>query len=290
MKFSDLTPSSTVADALYAYIASPFIQSRGSSRAAEPYYALARSATHAKISQLQLSEVNRRAVSAWRDSLTEEHGYSSGTVDGLLSKLRRLGHRLVDYDLLKSNYFAEVGNARPTDKKRLTRALSREECAEITAALTSVSPDYGRAWEFVLQTSLRCSEVADARFEHYDPVGRRLWIPVSRDKARKGRFVPLTPYAESLITGTRPGDPLITSASQNTLRGAMARCAARAGRSWFWHLGRHTSISRAMCHLSTVRALMDFSGHSTVVGLQGYLHKDRDFKSKTVLQELPATL
>lgn len=288
--FNKLTSSHTVADALRAYVRTPFITNRltRSPRAAEPYLNIA--SAHS-IAAVQLSCLTRRVAAQFRDELTDK-GYSSGTINGIISKLRQLGDKLVDYELIPSNYFRDIGNAAPTERKRQTRVLSAEDIEQIVSELHDANPAYADAFSFSLQTAMRLGEVVGVRAR--DVQGNKLWVPVSLDKSKRGRWVYLNAEAQSVLQrqglATLLPDDLLFPYEKGTLRQAMWRVRVRLGVPVFWHLSRHTAISNAAGCTNSVRELMAFSGHRTVIALQGYLHNDSSDLDAAVLSALPANL
>ena len=150
------------------------------------------------------------------------------------------------------------------------------------AALSDPQP---YLWLFIrigLATGLRHSEILSARFEHFDPIRRRLKVLV---KGGRWRQQPLTSGCCALLI--REQDMAANQEgwifpSQRTASGhieqmstAFARCVRRAGlrpNVVTPHVMRHTAITRLASSGADIRTIQEFSGHESLQMVMRYAH------------------
>jgi integrase len=122
-------------------------------------------------------------------------GLSEATINRILATFRRMGRRLHSWHLLPHPF--PLVKFEP-ERNRRTYVINAEEEAKLLEAALSDPQPY--LWLFIrigLATGLRHSEVLSARFEHFDPIRRRLKVLV---KGGRWRQQPLTSGCCALLS------------------------------------------------------------------------------------------
>jgi integrase len=198
----------------------------------------------------------------------------------------------------------------PAEHNARERVLSDIEIATLLTSALADSNSY--IWLFIklgLATSLRHSEMLTARWEHFDPVRRRLRVKV---KGGRWRLQPLTRSIaeilehERVMAGAGAAWVFPSDRSRNGhlagMKAAFTRTVMRAGlnpKDVIPHTLRHTAITRMATLGVDIKTLQQFSGHQTVAMVMRYTHAreqalevalDRfDTDIETVVVELPIT-
>ena len=287
ISFSSLVPADTLATAIYSFSTANFVavdstpyQKIGGTYTTyyDVFYTIARS----PFGSTKLLALSPRTVALWRDGLISS-GHSSGYVKLLVSKLRILADKLVDYELIKSNYFRALSRQPRKNLLPEPTPFTVEQVSQIFAYL-SVSDhhrraclvDYSELFSFQIETGMRINEILNFTPEDLREDGSAVFVRRELDKARKGRLVYLSATAIAILSrqSLKSGSPVF-SCKRATAIAYCVRMSKKLGFRVTTHLFRHTCFSTFAAHTSSIRDLMTFSGHTSIGSIQTYLHADR---------------
>lgn len=281
----DLTPASTVQDACHAFIWSPAIQSMltaGSPRAHEPYLQLAKHFGTMTLAEWSCSIF----ASDWRDAHWGK--LSSGTINGIRSKCNKLGRWLLEAKLIESNGWGVIGRSAVSPPVRDTRVLTADDFSALLAYLDPIRPYtggriagyYGDLVRFMRETGIRYSEALACSLDAVDFSEGVYTVVSTHAKNRETREVVLSPKALAIlrkyehIACTRDGRffPFGYSSLRCRVEEFNAIRRAEGLPTIFLHLTRHTAITEFSVVASSIEELRSFSGHTSLAGLEPYLH------------------
>lgn len=293
-----LSSSSTLRDACFSFLHHDLslLASRaaGSKRSHEPYCAIANSSN----ASLPLSAITRRWANLYVSDLYAK-GYSSGTINGIISKYRKLFRWLYSMELVSVNPFLEVNRAPPSSKKRHTRSLTASELSELFSHLdavksTSVAPGtYSDMLRLGLLTAMRYNEILTLTPSvlHLDDELPHLVVKESYSKTRKAREVVLSDSAVALLRKYAAGlsaDERLFKCSYSALQERLAVISKKTGVSYFFHLTRHTAITEYAAYAESMSELQAFSGHASKQGVEPYANHDLHSLRQRVRAKLQA--
>jgi integrase len=207
-------------------------------------------------------------------------GLSDAAINRVLATYRRMGRRLHKWKVIPA---ALPMIKLEAERNRRTYVISDEEEERLLNATLEDSNTY--IWLFIklgLATGLRHAEMLSARFEHLDPVRRRLRVKI---KGGRWRNQPLTRGITEILTKEQemaedPGGwifPSKGSASGHvvSMGDSFARCVERAGMDPSVvspHTMRHTAITRLAEIGADIKTIQEFSGHESLAMVLRYAH------------------
>ena len=208
------------------------------------------------------------------------HGASIGTFNRQFATDRHMANKLLEWELVDSPL--PTLKLQRTDRRR-DYVLTAAEKAELLAA--ALKDSNTRIWLFIqvgLHTSLRHAEILSARFEHFDPVRRRLHVTV---KGGRQRAQPLTLTITEILQREQEmaADPdgwifpnsLSKSGHTESMKAPFRRTALRAGldpTKATPHTLRHTAITEMAETGAEARTIQAFSGHQSREMVWRYTH------------------
>lgn len=289
-----LTEESTIEEAACAYVQNEtnIIQSlkSGKFRAAEPYISLARS----KYGQMKLKEITRRWAKLYQLEMVKE-GKAGGTINGIVSKWRKLFQWLAEFEIVPMNPFSFISRVAKTDPKRKVRCLEEADTAEILEYLNGIKAYEGKRqgmyadmFKLGLLTAMRYNEICTLDKKRMDleakvPYAR---IPEQYSKTRVARDVILCPEAVEIINkGT---EDKIFPCGYSALQAHLLRFSKLTGKSVFFHLTRHTAICDYAADAKSMSELQQFSGHASKGGVEPYANHDMAELRERVYSKLSA--
>jgi integrase len=291
-----LTADNTFAEACYAYCHGDIKErvKNGSARAHEPYNTLA-----SKFKEVTIREAcSRRFATLYRQRMITE-GLSGQTINGIISKFRKVCQMLENLEVIEFNPWDKVASVKSdvAPKRRNVRFMTQDEIDHVLHYLNRIMPYakvkrgmYADICELALETAMRYGEVLQLRKMDYDPVAGVIYIQEHLAKTRTGRQVALSPKAREILNDHLPageGDRFFPITYQNISR-HLAKYNKTTGRNVFFHLFRHTAISRYVYVAESLQELLAFSGHATIRGVLPYLHGDQARNVKMVNARLAA--
>ncbi len=228
---------------------------------------------------MRLDKVSTFTLEKFRNHCRQK-GLSESTVNRVLATYRRMARRLLEWK--------KIAGPLPMlrlerEHNRRTFVISDDEERRLLAAALGDSNPY--AWLFVkvgLATGLRHGEILSTRFEHLDPVRRRLGVRV---KGGRWRNQPLTREITEILRREREmatdQDGWIFPSSQSKtghighMDGPFGRCVNRAGmdpKTVVPHTMRHTAITRLAQTGADIRTIQEYSGHESLEMVLRYAH------------------
>ena len=131
---------------------------------------------------------------------------------------------------------------------------------------------------FSLETGLRMSNVTGLLWDQVNLEKRRLWVPASQAKAKKGIYVPLNENAVVLIRHQRFQHPthvftykgeLVKRPNQRAFRNAVKRAGIK---DFHWHDLRHTWATRHVQNGTPLPVLQKLGGWASIDMVLRYAH------------------
>lgn len=289
-----LTSQSTLHDACCSFVRHDLnMQTRrdsGKLRGHEPFCTLANS----DFGSVPLADFDRRFAHRIKLVLFNEKKLAGGTVNGVLSKLRRLFAWLFELQIVAENPFQGMTRAPATKKRRATRALTAAEVelvlTELRAIRSRAVPQGGYAdlFELGLLTSMRYNELltlVPAQLRLDDEIPAAL-ISEQYAKTRAAREVVLSPRAVELLRKYAVGkadNERLFACSYSALQERLNKLSHKLGISIFFHLTRHTAITQYATHAQSISELQAFSGHASKAGLEPYSNHDvRELRARVL--------
>lgn len=226
-----------------------------------------------------LNQLTRRAIEAWLESL---HRLAPNSRAAYLASVRTFCAWLVQEGILRSNPCAQVARV------KRARSVPRAQPADAVAdAFRACRDDRERAilW-LMVGCGLRRAEVAGARWEHYDDVGRTLRVT---GKGGHERVLPVPVRVAAALTAVRSrgnSGPIIRSKSDGvspvqpeTVGVIVSRVMRRAGIKHAPYDGvsahalRHTAASDVLDHCHDLRVVQEMLGHQHLSTTSIYLRR-----------------
>jgi integrase len=249
-----------------------------------------------RFGKFRLDSISRLEIETFH-SQCRKAGLSDTTVNRVLATLRRMGRKLVEWQMIK-RAFPTPKLARERNER--TRVISKEEeKLLLDAALADCHP---YIWVFVkigLATALRHSEILRMRFENFDPLRRRFRVLT---KGGRWREQPLTRSIANLLVQLKRSSPsregwvFPSEKGQQGhiphLSAVFRRCVKRAGldpRSITPHIMRHTAITRLASTGADIKTIQSFSGHESLEMIMRYAHRV-DHAIDNALEKLDSTM
>ena len=135
--------------------------------------------------------------------------------------------------------------------------------------------------ELAVETGMRRGEILGMKWDHYDPVGRSLLIPLAKNGS--ARTIPVSARVQELLGRIPRQGAQVFPISANALRLTWGRVTRRAGvDDLHFHDLRHEAISRLFERGLTAPEVSAISGHRDPRMLFRYSHAIRE----TILRKL----
>lgn len=275
-----LSAHSTVRDAVHAFVHNDLslaaARAAGKTRGHEPYLTLAR-----EHGDTTLADVTRRWAMLYVTRLYNERQLAAGTVNGVVSKWRRLWDWLYALEVVDANPWQGMRRAPATQQRRDARALTPAEIAVVLDCLRRVRARgqplgiYADVYEVGLETAMRYGEVLRLCPEmlHLDAPIPHVVLPENYAKTRRSREVILSPRATWLLRhhsiDREPGERVF-NLGESALQEVLRKIRVATGIPCQFHNTRHTACSRYSENCETLDELQAFTGHASKQSAEVY--------------------
>lgn len=266
----------TVGELLHRYRTEVVPTKRGASREASMIRVLERAA----FVDVKADKLTSRQIQAHRDLRLKTVGPATVVRElGLLQHGYEIARRVWGYDAL-------ANPVKDVEKPKLPRGRSRRLTAAEEALLRQMSARAGNrrllsVITVALETSMRLGEIVGARWEHFDPEARVLYLPST--KSGVPRTVPLSRLAVKTIEDQGGREGLIFNTTAEAIKRSFIRTTRRAKIDDLrFHDLRHEAISRLVERGFDLPSVMMFSGHSDHRMLLRYTH----LKARSLVERL----
>lgn len=228
---------------------------------------------------VRLDKISTFTLEKYRNAC-KARGLAPGTINRHLATYRHMANKLYEWGELKAPMATIKLEAE--NNRRDYVLVAEEKNALLSAALEDSN---SRIWLFIMlgmHTSLRHSEILSARFEHFDPVRRRLRIQV---KGGRWREQPLTRTITEILERERAMAEDLEGwifpsthshgGSACSMKAAFRRAVIRAGlnpKKVTPHTMRHTAITEMAESGAEARTIQAFSGHKSKEMVWRYTH------------------
>ena len=231
-----------------------------------------------KFGQLALSEINRRDVQAFQNSLLKE-GLSPASADHHVKLLRRLCNLAVDWEMLEKN--ALKGIPLYMVDNQVENYLSEDQMKRLMEVLrTDANRPVCLIMIYLLSTGCRLNEALKAEWQQVD-IANRVWrIPATNSKSKRIRSVPLNDSAiwvlEQLGTQGQYAHVFVnrqTGSRYTTITRVWHRLRKLAGLpNMRAHDARHDAASRMCSAGVSLYQISQVLGHSDPKVTMRYAH------------------
>lgn len=237
--------------------------------------------TVARAALAELLQAKRKAPAG------EEPTISKRSVDATMSRLKRLFNKCIEWGMLEKSPAEKVKFFRE-DVKRV-RFLSEEEEERLVAA---ASPHLRRIITVALNTGMRRAEIMGLRWQDVDFKNAVAFIPATRAKGKRDRYVPLNEAAvaalKDLPQAIDGADPIFNPGFEewkktgiwpkrgvphgNLERHWRQALAASGLQDFRFHDLRHTFASRLVMAGVDLAVLRELLGHADMTMTLRYAH------------------
>ena len=231
-----------------------------------------------KFGQLALSEINRRDVQVFQNSLLKE-GLSPASADHHVKLLRRLCNLAVDWDLLEKNVLKGIPLYMVDNQ--VENYLSEDQMTRLMEVLrTDANRPVCLIMIYLLSTGCRLNEALKAEWKQVD-IANRVWrIPATNSKSKRIRSVPLNDSAiwvlEQLGTQEKYMHVFVnkrTGTRYTSISRAWHRLRKLAGLpNMRAHDARHDAASRMSSAGVSLYQIAEVLGHSDPKVTMRYAH------------------
>ncbi|MGH8541864.1 MAG: tyrosine-type recombinase/integrase [Stenotrophobium sp.] len=219
-----------------------------------------------------LANIRGQDIALWRDARLAE-GYGANTVRLWLAVISHL------YTIARKEWGMEslINPVQAVRKPSLrdtarTRRLQGDEETRLLAAAGLYSSEMRTIIVFAIETAMRRSEIAGARWANYDRTTRTLHLPITKNG--QPRHVPLSSSARSELDGlARRIDGKFFGYLPNGISQAFAEICRRAEIADLrFHDLRHEATSRFFEKGLDTMEVASITGHKTLQMLSRYTH------------------
>lgn len=219
-----------------------------------------------------LVNIRGQDVASWRDARLAE-GYGANTVRlwlALLSHLYTVARKEWGMESLTNPVLAVRKPS--TEGTERSRRLEEGEEERLMAAAKEYSREMAIIVSLAIETAMRRSELANARWNHLDKDRKTLHLPVTKNKT--SRHVPLSTKARAAIASLpRKIDGKLFSYSADGISQAFAEICKRAGiDDLHFHDLRHEATSRFFEKGLDTMEVASITGHKSLQMLRRYTH------------------
>jgi integrase/recombinase XerC/integrase/recombinase XerD len=209
--------------------------------------------------------VNGKESKAFRNWLAEM-GLSPASVNAVLSACKSFYDFLLDEGLVKGNPFVSRKlRVKEPDKK--PAFLTEEELEKVREAMERLPKHVRLAFETMLWTGLRVSEVARLTGEDVIIEDGKVFLRVRSGKGQKERLVPVMDKSlamELLIFSKGKGKGYLFGVSDGTLKDYAYKVKRASGVNFHCHRLRHTLATRLLSKGISIDVVQKILGHASI--------------------------
>jgi site-specific recombinase XerD len=215
--------------------------------------------------------VNGRESKAFRNWLAEKN-LSPASINAILAACKSFYDFLLDEELVKGNPFANPKlRVKEPDKK--PDFLTEEELGRVEEAMKKLPSHIRLAFETMLWTGLRVSEVAGLTGEDVIRVNGKLFLRVRSGKGSKERIVPVldADLAKELLRLSKDrGKGLLFGVTDGTLKDYAHKIKKASGVHFHSHRLRHTLATRLLAKGIPIDVVQKVLGHESISTTRRY--------------------
>lgn len=232
-----------------------------------------------ELGNLPLDRISTFTLEKLRNNL-KKRGLAVGTINRAFATYRHMGNKLREWGEIKEPL--PMIKLQRVDNRRNFILAPEERTALLDAALQDSNT---RVWLFIvigLDTSLRHTEILNARFDSFDLTRRRLTVKVKGGEVREQ---PLTRALTEILQQERGmaddpdgwifPNPKSKSGHYESMKAPFRRCVIRAKLNPELvtpHTMRHTAITEITETGTSPRTIQAFSGHKSSQMVWRYTH------------------
>jgi site-specific recombinase XerD len=209
--------------------------------------------------------VNGKESKRFRDWLVEK-GLSPASINAVLSACKSFYDFLLDEGLVKGNPFVSKKlRVKEPDKK--PAFLTEEELKKVQEAMKNLPKHVRLAFETMLWTGLRVSEVASLTGEDVIEEEGKVFLRVRSGKGQKERLVPVMHKEiawELLGFSKERGKERLFKVTDRTLKFYAYRAKKASGVDFYSHRLRHTLATRLLTKGVAIDVVQKVLGHASI--------------------------
>jgi site-specific recombinase XerD len=209
--------------------------------------------------------VNGKESKSFRNWLAEK-GLSPASINAVLSACKSFYDFLLDEELVKGNPFVSR-KLRVKEPDREPAFLSEEELKRVKKAMEKLPEHIKLAFETMLWTGLRVSEVASLTPEDVIEEEGRIFLKVRSGKGQKERLVPVMDKEvawELLRVSKEKGKERLFGVSDGTLKDYAYKVKKASGVDFHSHRLRHTLATRLLAKGVSIDVVQKVLGHASI--------------------------
>jgi integrase/recombinase XerC/integrase/recombinase XerD len=209
--------------------------------------------------------VNGKESKSFRNWLAEK-GLSPASVNAVLSACKSFYDFLLDEGLVKGNPFVSRKlRVKEPDKK--PAFLTEEELKRVSEAMGSIPKHVRLAFETMLWTGLRVSEVASLTGEDVIEEEGKVFLRVRSGKGQKERLVPVMEKEvawELLRLSKEKGKGPLFGVKAGTLKDYAYKVKRASGVDFHCHRLRHTLATKLLAKGVSIDVVQKVLGHASI--------------------------
>jgi len=209
--------------------------------------------------------INGKESKAFRNWLAEK-GLSPASVNAILSAVKSFYDFLLDEGLVRGNPFVSKKlRVKEPDKK--PAFLTEEELKRVKEAMERLPRHIQLAFETMLWTGLRVSEVASLTGEDVIIEDGKVFLKVRSGKGQKERLVPVIDkdLAKELLSLSRErGKGSLFGVTDGTLKDYAYKVKKASGVNFHSHRLRHTFATRLLAKGVSIDVVQKVLGHASI--------------------------
>jgi integrase/recombinase XerD len=209
--------------------------------------------------------VNGKESKSFRNWLAEM-GLSPASVNAVLSACKSFYDFLLDEGLVKGNPFVSR-KLRVKEPERKPSFLTDEELAKVQRAMERLPRHVRLAFEVMLWTGLRVSEVAGLTGEDVIIDNGKVFLRVKEGKGQKERLVPVMDKElakELLRLSKAKGKASLFGVCDGTLKDYAYKVKRASGVNFHSHRLRHTLATRLLSKGISLDVVQRILGHASI--------------------------
>ena len=234
------------------------------------YFHLEKFLSFCKEKDLDYQAFNGKESKAFRNYLAIS-GLSASSINAILSACKSFYDFLLDEELVKGNPFVSRKlRVKEPDKK--PAFLTEEELKKVKEAMKTLPRHIELAFETMLWTGLRVSEVASLTGEDVIEEEGRVFLRVRSGKGQKERLVPVMDkeVAWELLRLSRgrlskgKGEEFLFGVKAGTLKDYAYKIKRASGVDFHSHRLRHTLATRLLAKGVSIDVVQKVLGHASI--------------------------
>jgi site-specific recombinase XerD len=229
------------------------------------YFHLGKFLSFCKEKDLDYQAFNGKESKAFRNWLAEK-ALSASSINAILSACKSFYDFLLDEGLVKGNPFVSRKlRVKEPDKK--PAFLTEEELKKVKEAMETLPRHIELAFETMLWTGLRVSEVASLTGEDVIEEEGRIFLRVRSGKGQKERLVPVMDkeVAWGLLRLSREkGGEVLFGVKAGTLKDYAYKIKRASGVDFHSHRLRHTLATRLLAKGVSIDVVQKVLGHASI--------------------------